>query len=356
MSKNTNAAAVGRGKSIQPDNSGGAANAAEEPLRKKKGRKAPIIIGVLVLLLLLGVGITFGAIWAVNRINYVRTDDAAVDCDHVEVSAKMLGRIKSVLVKEGDEVEPGELLLLLDDLDLRAQETQAASSLNYAREHLALAQVNLDKARADFKRVDTLFKGGAATSEQHDHAASAMKTATVQYAIAKAQVDTANAQLGVIQTQLLNTRITAPISGTVSKNPLLPGTLIQPGQSILAINDLKHVWITANFEETKIERIKTGASVDITVDAYSSYPFRGRVSQIAAAIVPPPFSIGEFTKTTQRVPIKIEFTNLPDDLSLLPGMSAEVKVEAQPKRFPRLLRLFRRRADAAHTGIRRNGG
>lgn len=350
MSKNTNADAVVQGKSVQSDNPAGGANATAEPLRKKKGRKAPIIIGTLVLLLLLGVGIVFGAIRAVNTINYVSTDDAAVDCDHVEVSAKMLGRIKDVMVQEGNEVEAGELLVLLDDLDLRAQETQAASSLNYARENLALARVNLDKARADFNRIDKLFKGGAATSEQHEHSASAMKTSNVQYAIAQAQVDTANAQLGVIQTQLLNTRVTAPISGTVSKKPLLPGTLVQPGQSILAISDLRHVWVTANFEETKIERIKTGAAVDITVDAYSSYSFSGRVSQVAAAIVPPPFSIGEFTKTTQRVPVKIEFNKLPDGVSLLPGMSVEVKVEAQSKRFSRFLRLFQQGAEASNDG------
>jgi membrane fusion protein (multidrug efflux system) len=350
MSKNKDADAALERESVQADDSAAATNAKEEPLRKKKGRRAPIIIGGLVLLLLLAAGITFGAIWAVNTINYVSTDDAAIDGDHMDVSAKMLGRIKSVMVQEGNEVEAGQLLILLDDLDLRAQETQASSSLNSARQNLALARVNLDKTRVDFNRTDTLFKGGAATSEQHDHALSALETATVQYAIAQAQVDTANAELGVIQTQLLNTRITAPISGTVSKKPLLPGALVQPGQTILAINDLKHVWVTANFEETKIERIKRGAAVDITVDAYSSYPFRGRVSQVAAAIVPPPFSIGEFTKTTQRVPVKIEFTSLPDGFSLLPGMSVEVKVQAPSKRFTWLLRLFQHGTDAAHTG------
>jgi multidrug efflux pump subunit AcrA (membrane-fusion protein) len=78
-------------------------------------------------------------------------------------------------------------------------------------------------------RSETLFKDGAATKEQYDHAARALETANAQYSIAQAQVDTANAQLGVIEAQLLNTRTTAPISGTVAKKPLMPGELVQPG-------------------------------------------------------------------------------------------------------------------------------
>lgn len=328
MPKNGNAET---GRTVQ-ETSAGTENERDEPLRKKKGRRVPIIVGGLILVAVLGVGITFGASWIIDSINYVSTDDATIDGNHVNVSAKMLGRIKSVMVEEGTEVKAGQLLVLLDDVDLRAQEMQAASSLNYARENLVLARVNLDKTKADFNRTDTLFRGGAATREQYDHAASALETANAQYSIAKAQVDTANAQLGVIEAQLLNTRITAPISGTIAKKPLMPGELVQPGQTIFSINDLKHIWVNANFEETKISRIKVGAAVNITVDAYSSYPFKGLVSQISAAIQPPPFSIGEFTKTTQRVPVKIEFASLPDEMVLLPGMSVEVKIKAQSTR------------------------
>jgi len=340
MSRNRTGGAGGapRIKSRDADMAAEVLNEKVEPMRKKKGRRAPIIVGALILLVLLGVGITFGTIWILNSIKYVSTDDAAIDGDHVNVSAKMLGRIKSVLVEEGSKVEAGQLLVLLDDLDLRAQEMQAASSLNYTRENLVLARVNLDKTRDDFNRTNTLFKGAAATREQYDHAGRALETANAQYSIAQAQVDTANAQLRVIEAQLLNTRITAPISGTIAKKPLMPGELVQPGQTILSINDLQHLWVTANFEETKIGRIRVDDPVKITVDAYASYPFTGRVAQIGAAIVPPPFSIGEFTKSTQRIPIKIELENNTEDMVLLPGMSVEVKIEVQSSRGLSILR------------------
>ena len=340
MIKNRNAGTgrARRGNPTAANTTAEAGDRKDESLSKKKGRRAPIIIGGLILLVLLGVGITFGTLRIVNSINYVSTDDAAIDGNHINVSAKISGRIKSVMVEEGAEVEAGQLLVLLDEADLRAQEAQAASSLNYARENLVLARVNLDKTRDDFNRTNTLFKGGAATREQYDHASRALETANAQYSIAQAQIDTANAQLRVIEAQLLNTRITAPISGTVAKKPLMPGELVQPGQTILSINDLQHFWVTANFEETKIGRIRVDDPVKITVDAYASYPFTGRVVQIGAAIVPPPFSIGEFTKSTQRIPIKIELENNTEDMVLLPGMSVEVKIEVQSSRGLSILR------------------
>jgi membrane fusion protein, multidrug efflux system len=114
----------------------------------------------------------------------------------------------------------------------------------------------------------------------------------------------------------------------IAKQSLMQGDVVQPGQTIFTVNDLVNIWVTAHFEETKISRIRVGAPVQITVDAYNTHPFLGRVSLIGTGIVSPPFSIGEFTKTTQRVPIKILFDAIPESAVLLPGMSVEVKVKA----------------------------
>jgi membrane fusion protein, multidrug efflux system len=89
--------------------------------------------------------------------------------------------------------------------------------------------------------------------------------------------------------------------------------------------------VTANFEETKVRHIHIGADAEINIDAYPAHPYKGKVTRISAGIVAPSFSIGEFTKTTQRVPVKIEFTPLPESLILLPGMSVEVKVKVKVK-------------------------
>jgi len=164
------------------------------------------------------------------------------------------------------------------------------------------------------------------STENFDHAQKALDVSKAQYTLAQASVDTSAAQLGVLEAQLLNVSISTPIDGTVEKVSLNPGDLAQPGQTILSVNNLGSVWVIANFEETKIGRIRVGAPVKITVDAYGGRVFEGKVEMIRAGIVPSAFQIGEFTKTTQRVPVRISFRSLPEAAALLPGMSVEVKV------------------------------
>ena len=303
-------------------------DAGKTPEAEKKSRKGPMIVGTVILVVLLGVGLVFGGRWLVDLINYASTDDAAIDGDHVNVSAKTLGRIARLLAAEGDKVAVGQTLVLLEETDLRAQLAQATASLNFAKRNVELSKINLDRAQSDADRARTLFGTGAMTKEQNDHAANALDAASAQYAIALAQVDTANAQLGVLENQLLNTRITSPITGVVAKRSLMQGDIVQPGQTIFTINDLSTVWVTANFEETKIGRIAIGAPVEINVDAFGGRTFSGRVDLIGAGILPPPFSIGDFTKTTQRVPVRISLDE--GQSSLIPGLSVEVKVRTKP--------------------------
>ena len=302
---------------------GGAQTAPDAAKQKRKG---PILFGSIVLAVLACVGLVLGVRWLVDTINYVSTDDAAIDGNHVDISSKMLGRISRLLADEGENVTIGQPLVILDDADLRAQEAQAAASLAYAKKNVELSKISLDRAQSDADRAQTLFKTGAMTKEQNDHAASALLSASAQYSLAQAQVDTADAQLAVIENQLLNTRIATPIDGTVAKKSMMQGDVVQPGQTIYTINNLKQLWVTANFEETKISRIAVGAPVEITVDAFKGKTFTGKVVLIGAGILAPPFSIGDFTKTTQRVPVRI---SLDDGQSgLIPGLSVEVKVRA----------------------------
>jgi membrane fusion protein, multidrug efflux system len=294
----------------------------------KKSRKGPVVFGSIILVLLAGVGLALGGRWLVDMVNFVSTDDAAIDGDHVNVSAKILGRIARLAAEEGDKVEAGRVIVFLEEADLRAQEAQAVASLNSARRNVELSKINLDRAQADADRTRTLLGSGAATKEQNEHAVSALSAASAQYSIALAQVDTATAQLGVLENQLLNTRIGSPITGVVAKKSMMQGDVVQPGQTIYTINDLDKVWVTANLEETSIGRVELGAAVEVAVDAYPSRVFAGKVALIGAGIVPPAFSIGDFTKTTQRVPVRILLDKT--EARLLPGMSVEVKVKTPP--------------------------
>jgi membrane fusion protein, multidrug efflux system len=307
----------------------------------KKIRKAPKALGSVILIVVALAALGYGAVWWANSVAYVETDDAAIDGRQVKLSSKMLGRIAEIKAEEGDKVKSGQVLAVLDDKDLRAQEAQAIASLNYAKENLALAKVNLDKSEEDYGRTNKLYAAGAATKEANDHAQRALDAAQAQYTLADASVETSSAQLGVIEAQILNVKISTPIDGTVEKVSLNAGDLAQPGQTIVSVNNLDSIWVIANFEETKIGRIHAGAPVKVTVDAYGGEVFQARVDMIRAGIVPSAFQIGEFTKTTQRVPVKISFQALPEGVTLLPGMSVEVKVRTSavlPDFAQRLLR------------------
>jgi membrane fusion protein, multidrug efflux system len=293
---------------------------------KKADHKQPVMIGAIVLIVLAVIGLGI-LIWWLTTLNYLTTDDSAIEGDHVSVSSKMMGRISKIAADEGAKVENGQLLAQLDDTDLKSQEAQLQASLNYTALNVNLAKVNLDRTKNDFDRQKAVYKSGNSTPEQYDHAAKTLDAANIQYSLALAQIETAKAQLGVVETQLANTKIAAPIKGVIAKRNYSAGEVIQPGQAIFLINDLANVWVVANFEETKVRLIKPDEPVNITVDAYPGLTLKGKVAQVSAAIVPPPFSIGESTKTTQKIPIKILFNDIPESLMLLPGMSVEVTIK-----------------------------
>ncbi|HUW69703.1 MAG TPA: HlyD family secretion protein [bacterium] len=293
---------------------------------KKEIRKGPKLAGTVILVVVALGAVIGGSLWAVNTIGYVGTDDAAIDGKQVKLSSRMLGRISAILATEGQQVKQGDVLVTLDATDLHAQEAQAQASLAFARQNLVLSKISLDKTRDDSVRIQGLYKNGATTRENYDHSISALDAAQAQYTLAQTQVDTAIAQIGVIKAQLLNTSLATPISGTVDKISMVSGDVVQPGQAILSVNNLDDIWVTANLEETKINRIAIGSAVTMTVDAFGGRVFHGTVELIRAGIVAPAFQIGDFTKTTQRVPIKIRFTDPITGITLLPGMSVVVKI------------------------------
>ena len=271
---------------------------------------------------------------------YVSTDDAFVDGDKITISARILGRIVQLGADEGDTVKAGQLLVSLDDTDLRAQEAQVIANLNYVRQSVNLARINLEKARDDFQRAAMQFKDNVITQEQYDHARIAQETAGAQLDVALAQVGNTEAQLDVVRTQLANTKIAASLPGVVAKRWVITGDVIQPGQPVFTIYNLDSIWVSAIFEETKLSSIRPGSPVEISVDAYPGRKFSGKVEMIGAAaasqfsLIPPNNASGNFTKVTQRVPIRIliDRQDIIDSLDhgpLLPGMSVEVKVKEE---------------------------
>lgn len=302
------------------------------PVYKKKRVLIPLFIFLVL--------IAAGVYWYMGQQGYISTDDAYIDGNRATLSSKMLGRIDSLAADEGDTVKADEKLVILDASDLRAQENSAAATINNAEESITLSKVNLERAKDDFQRAKSQFQSSIIPKEQYDHAARALEAAQAEYNIAVSRVGTAKAQLGVIKTNLQNGVIASPMNGVISKRWVLAGDVVQPGQPIYTIYDTKNIWITAQLEETKVSSIKPGDYVEIDVDAYPDQKFYGKVFQIGAntasqfSLIPPNNASGNFTKVTQRVPVKISIDGRTKDsrnpagkLSLLPGMSVEVRIK-----------------------------
>jgi len=313
----------------------GEQNIDDVPMFKRKGVIIPFFI-----ILIAAIG---GIYWYIGQLGYISTDDAYIDGNQLSVSTKILGRITKLTVDEGDTVKTGQLLVKLDSTDLMAQENQAKAMVELANESIKLAQVNVAKAQDDFNRAQKQYSDKVIPKEKFDHALKAFEASKAELNIDKTKIGTAEAQLNVVKTELNNTNIYSPMNGVVGKRWVLKGDVVQPGQPIFTIFDMKNIWVTADLEETKLTNIHIGDKVQIFVDTYPNQNFEGKIFQIGSntasefSLIPPANASGNFTKVTQRIPIKISIEHISsngqhsqsDPIQLLQGMSVEIKINVK---------------------------
>jgi membrane fusion protein (multidrug efflux system) len=127
--------------------------------------------------------------------------------------------------------------------------------------------------------------------------------------------------------------ITAPVSGIVSRRSIQPGEYVQGGQSLFSIVNDTSIYVTANFKETQIQKMRSGQRVDLKIDAYPDSEFEGEVSSFSPAtgsafsLLPADNATGNFVKVVQRVPVKISISGSPAAKRLLkPGMNVKAIV------------------------------
>jgi membrane fusion protein (multidrug efflux system) len=300
----------------KPELKAAAPEVAAQPKKKNNSRFLLIIV---VAVLAIGGFITY---LVLNP--SLSTDNATVDRTKATVSTKMLGLIAHIDAIEGQFITKGTPVVKLDAAELQAQKNQAEANV-------VLVRIDMDRSQSDFNRAQTQYTSKVISTEQFEHAQVAFTQSQKRVDIAQAQLDLINATLG-------NATISAPFDAVVAKKWMEEGDVLQPGQPILTLYESHKAWITANFEETKIASFKIGQNVEIHVDAYPGVTFHGKVSEIGTntgnqfSLIPVNNAAGNFTKVTQRIPVKIlidESTDLQDPSvkRLLPGMSATVDVK-----------------------------
>ncbi|MCX6258482.1 MAG: HlyD family secretion protein [Bacteroidia bacterium] len=329
-------------------------------MKKQKNLKVYIPLTIVVLAVVIS-----GIIWYREYSKYITTDDAHVDSDNVSVSSKILGRISKIYLQEGDSVKAGMLLAVLDSTDLLAQKQQALAAkaqtiaskeqsdakYSYDETNMKVLEVGVNRAQEDFDRAKNQFQGEVISKEQFDHAKKALELAQAQLDAARAQlqvsrsqiassvkaVETSDAQIEVIKTQLNNTRLYAPVSGVIARRWLLPGDIVQPGQSIYTINNDYKFWIIVFLEETKVGKLHLGQKARFSIDAFPGVTFTGKIFSIGSStasqfsLIPANNASGNFTKVTQRVPLKISIDATENGVNIssfrfLSGMSSLIKI------------------------------
>jgi membrane fusion protein (multidrug efflux system) len=234
-----------------------------------------------------------------------------------------------------------------------------SSRLTAAEAEAASLQAQLKQAEADYKRMQNLDKyvtgqeveyaRTAYQQAQERHRKAMSEAAAVRGSLSSAggsrrQVNVIGQQLLVLARQAEEMRaeikrreidiadrtITAPAAGKVVMTFVRKGEHVSAGQRILMFHDPNETWVEANVKETDVGRLKTGMKADIHVDAYSGKVFKGEVFRIGQAatnrfaLLPDPNPSGNFTKITQRLPLRVKL--LDKDAALRPGMMVEVYI------------------------------
>jgi membrane fusion protein (multidrug efflux system) len=243
----------------------------------------------------------------------------------VSAATTNLARFKLDLDRARKLVETGALA--------QAQLDQAQSAFDAGSAALDQARARLASLRAGSSQASSKIQEAAARLRQSSDVDVLIEQARSRARTARAQVAVAQAARDLAALDVSYTRIVAPQAGYVSKKTVAVGQMVSMGQGIVQLVPDQSPWITGNFKETQIQRMKVGQPAEITVDAFSGVTLHGEVESFSAAtgarftLLPPDNASGNYTKVVQRVPVRIHIKDLPQGMALRPGMSVDLTVD-----------------------------
>jgi len=214
----------------------------------------------------------------------------------------------------------------------KANADASASALKAEEEKIQQAQSNIQIAKAQLNAAQARVEQARAgvSSARADIQQVSMRTSDAQGKLAK--VDQARAMVDAAQLNLSYTEIVAPRDGVATHKEVEAGQIIQAGQGLLVVVPLQDVWVTANFKETQLKKMRAGQKAEVHVDTYGK-TFSGHVDSIAGAtgavlsLLPPENATGNYVKVVQRIPVKIIVDPISSDKAILrPGMNVDVTV------------------------------
>jgi HlyD family secretion protein len=245
----------------------------------------------------------------------------------VKVSAVIPGKIIHLMVKEGDRVRQGQLMLQLDDTQYRANYNQARAALASAQAHLRDAQSTLRMTDANYTRQQALFEQKLLSQAEWDQATSTHESARVAVSAGQEEVSRCQAALDGAKDNLDKCHFEAPFDGVVSEldveqgEIVITGTMNNAGTQILVVSDLSRMLVKADVDETDVVDMKLGQKAKISVDAIPDTTFEGTVTEIGNTAKR---SITSTIEGQTNFEVKVVFDHQVPQVR--PGMTADVEI------------------------------
>jgi HlyD family secretion protein len=290
--------------------------------------------------------------------------------NYTNVLGEGIGKITDIVVKEGDHVKRGDILLHLENIqpaaDVQAQEASisytqagmrvAAASYDSAVATLAQRQADLEKAKFDWQRTQELYKSQLISKQEFDankatfdSASAALNASKAQVEQARAARDQAHENMSQNQAVLKHTKdilrkttYTAPIDGIVSYiavrvgENVVPGIQNAVGSNLMTISDMSIVTAEVKVDETDITNVREGQPAEVTIDAIAGKTFKGHVTQVGELAILRSSGQAATTQTTANTQeardfkVVVTVDNPPD--SLRPGLSATARIQTEQKK------------------------
>ena len=360
---------------------------AAKPNQKGFVRRRPVVstIGAMLLASALGGGYLY-----LNQIEHFQsTDDAFIAARQSSLAPKVSGYITAVPVTDNQHVAAGDVIARIDDRDYRtaleqaeAQVAAAQASIENVEAQIDVqnAQINANQAQVDQAQAALVFAQQQASRYQHleqtgygtvqnaeqytsqlRQQQAALQSAQATLNLAQRQIEAlkaqrksaaanlaqAGAQRDQARLNLSYTTVTAAQPGRIVNLGAAIGAFAQPGTSLTQFVP-DEIWVTANFKEIQLDRMRPGEPVTLRIDAYPGRTIRGHVDSVqsgsgtAFSLLPAQNATGNYVKIVQRVPVKIVMDNPPKDVALGPGMSVvpTVRVDTMPSLYERLGRYL----------------
>lgn len=248
----------------------------------------------------------------------------------VKISSNLSGDLTELLVKQGDLVKKGQVLGRIDKRKFEAAMKQAQAAVSAARADIQAAQVEVDRATADLARVEALVSKGMASQAEGERARSDRDGALARLGAVKDRATQAAARFDEAQNDLSKTTLESPIDGTVIETSREVGERVRGSDFsedvVMTIAALATMEVRIEVGEHEVVHLKNGQKSDVKVDALEGQTFEGTVTEIAQkALIRQPNTEAE----TTTFPVTVALTARPP--GVLPGMNAEVKVEAESR-------------------------